>query len=192
MTDWWWIRHGPTNVKTMVGWTDIKADLSDMVTLQRLDEYLPKNAAIVSSDLTRTIETANAIQNNRNRMPHEFNLREFNFGDWDGKHWKEISKLNPKLSYDYWSKPGDVSPPNGESWNAAAKRINQCIDKINIKNKNSHIIAVAHFGVILTQVQRALNISPLKALSYKIDNFSVTRVQFKNNNWEAFEINKVL
>ena len=38
MTDWWWIRHGPTHAKCMVGWVDIKADLSDKITLNKLDD----------------------------------------------------------------------------------------------------------------------------------------------------------
>ena len=192
MTDWWWIRHGPTHAKSMVGWSDIKADLSDHETIKKLNEYLPKSADLVSSDLSRTIETANVIQHNRNRIPHEFSLREFNFGDWDGKHWEEISKLDPELSYAYWSTPGDVSPPNGESWNAAAERINECVDKISESNKNSDIVVVAHFGVILTQIQRALKITPLKTMSYKIDNFSVTRIRIYKKKWQVLEINTVL
>ena len=55
MTDWWWIRHGPTHSKSMVGWSDIKADLSDHETIKKLNEYLPQSADLVSSDLSRTI-----------------------------------------------------------------------------------------------------------------------------------------
>jgi alpha-ribazole phosphatase len=36
------------------------------------------------------------------------------------------------------------------------------------------VIIVAHAGVIVTQVQRALGITPYQALAYKIDNLSVT------------------
>ena len=68
MTDWWWIRHGPTHAKSMVGWSDIKADLSDRETIKKLNEYLPKSADLVSSDLSRTIETANVIQHNQNQL----------------------------------------------------------------------------------------------------------------------------
>ena len=123
---------------------------------------------------------------------HKHYLREFNFGDWFGKRWEEISLLVPELSHAYLSTPGDISPPNGESWNAAAERINECVDKISESNKNSNIIVVAHFGVILTQIQRAKKITPLKALTYKIDNFSVTRIRICKKKWQILEINTVL
>ena len=50
-------------------------------------------------------------------------------------------------------------------------------------------IVVAHFGVILTQLQRALGVTPYKAISHKIDNLSVTRLQHDAGNWVAEHIN---
>jgi len=37
ITRFWWIRHGPTHAKGMVGWRDIPADLSDVAGLARLE-----------------------------------------------------------------------------------------------------------------------------------------------------------
>ncbi|HBR39463.1 MAG TPA: histidine phosphatase family protein, partial [Sulfitobacter pontiacus] len=48
--------------------------------------------------------------------------------------------------------PGDIAAPEGESWNDAARRINAAVDRITQAHPNTDIIAVAHFGVILTQV----------------------------------------
>ncbi|MBL6854865.1 MAG: histidine phosphatase family protein [Rhodobacteraceae bacterium] len=192
MKNWWWIRHGPTHAKCMVGWTDIAADLSDKSMIIKLDEYLPRDAKIISSDLSRAAETASAIENGRVRLDNEFDLREFNFGDWDGKNWQEISKNYPKLSEEYWTQPGDIQPPNGESWNQSSKRINTCVDKINERIKCKNIIAVAHFGVILTQIQRAMRISAVEVLANKIDNFSVTKISHNVDGWSVKEINKIL
>jgi len=192
MKNWWWIRHGPTHAKCMVGWADIAADLSDKSMLIKLDEYLPRQAKVISSDLSRAAETASAIENGRVRLDNEFDLREFNFGDWDGKNWQEISKNYPKLSEEYWTQPGDIQPPNGESWNQSSKRINNCVDKINERIKCKNIIAVAHFGVILTQIQRAMRISAVEVLANKIDNFSVTKISHNVDGWSVKEINKIL
>ena len=52
-TTFWWIRHGPTHAKTMVGWSDLPADLSDVAAIKRLSDYLPKDALVISSDLIR-------------------------------------------------------------------------------------------------------------------------------------------
>jgi len=174
MTNWYWIRHGPTHLKSLVGWSDVDVDLSNVNRLKKLDDYLPNDSLIISSDLKRTIKTATEIQNMRERLPNNKNLREFNFGEWELKKSSEIAAKYPKLSKDYWSSPGDTAPPNGESWNQAAKRINAEVDNINERYKGKNIIAVGHFGVILTQLQRAANIQPQSAISFQIDNLSIT------------------
>ena len=59
------------------------------------------------------------------------------------------------------------------------------------KHQGRHIIAVAHFGVILTQVQRALGVSAYQAVSHKIDNLSVTRLCWDGAKWQADAINHI-
>ena len=189
MTTWWWIRHGPTHEKCFVGWRDVPADLSNTAQISRLNTHLPDNALLVSSDLIRASATADAIQQSRNRLPNEHQLREFNFGDWDGMKFDEISQKHPELSRAYWDDPGDITPPNGESWNDTAARVKQFVDRINSSQPNRHIIAVAHIGVIMTQVQRACNISAKKAISHNIDNLSVTRLGWDGKNWNCGKIN---
>ncbi|MFT7136552.1 MAG: alpha-ribazole phosphatase, partial [Akkermansiaceae bacterium] len=51
MTTWHWVRHGPTHEKTLVGWRDVPADLSDHAQIARLNAHLPRDAILVSSDL---------------------------------------------------------------------------------------------------------------------------------------------
>ena len=176
MTTFWWVRHGPTHQKTFVGWHDVPADLSDSAALDRLSAYLPQDAIVVSSDLIRAAATADAIQGTRHRLPHDPDLREFNLGDWDGKHFTEVAETHPQSSRAYWEQPGDIAPPNGESWNAAAARIDGAVDRLSEAFAGRHVIAVAHIGVILTQVRRALGCTPYEALGHKIDNLSVTKV----------------
>lgn len=173
----YWIRHAPTHEAAFVGHRDVAADLSDTAQIARLSVALPRNALVVSSDLKRSIDTAGAIQGERNRLPHRRGLREFDFGEWDGLDFSEVAARWPDLSRTYWESPGDIAPPNGESWNAAAARISADIDVLVRENPRRDIIAVAHFGAILTQVQRAAGISPYQALSHRIDNFSITEIQ---------------
>jgi alpha-ribazole phosphatase len=187
MTRFWWVRHGPTHEKNFVGWRDVPADLSDHPRIARLSAHLPIGAHLVSSDLSRASATADALAKGRTRLPHDPALREFNFGDWDGKHFTEI---DPTLSRAYWENPGDIAPPNGESWNAAAARINATVDALTAQITGD-IIIVAHAGVIVTQVQRALNLTPHQALAYKIDNLSVTQTVFGAGGWRTGLINHI-
>ena len=59
------VRHGPTHAKSMVGWSDLPADLSDTAALARLEAALPREAVVISSDLIRAVATADAIQGDR-------------------------------------------------------------------------------------------------------------------------------
>lgn len=189
MTCWWWVRHGPTHADGLVGWTDLPADLSDLAALKRLDKHLPGDALIVSSDLSRCVATADAITHGRSRLNHAPEIREINFGEWEAKTFAEVSHLDPDTSRKYWSTPGDIAPRGGESWNQTSERVANYVDRMNREYAGRNIIAVAHFAVILTQLQRASKIPAKSALSFKIDNLSVTRLEFLDPAWRVHGVN---
>ena len=189
VTRFWWVRHGPTHEKTMVGWRDVPADLSDCAALARLDAHLPKDAVLISSDLIRAVATADAIGVGRHRLPHHPGLRELHFGDWDGMAWDAIAESHPELSFAYWDDPGDHRAPNGESWNEAAARITAATDALLSAHAGRDIVIVAHFGAILTQVQRALGCAGAEVLGHRIDNLSVTRLDHGPSGWSVQGIN---
>lgn len=192
MTVWHWVRHGPTHEKTFVGWRDVPADLSDTAQIERLQNHLPEEALVISSDLIRCIATADALQQSRPRLPHHRDLREMHFGLWDGMHFNEVAARDPDLSRAYWENPGDVAAPEGESWNQTATRVNAVVDAMNAAHPDTHIIAVAHFGVILTQVQRALGVTAHAAMAHKIDNLSVTTLAHQTDHWQVETINHLV
>jgi len=189
MTNWWWIRHGPTHSKALVGWTDLPADLSDLDQIARLNRHLPQDAVVVSSDLSRCARTADRVSDGRTRLPDSAEMRELHFGTWENRTFRDVSATDPDLSRAYWTTPGDVAPPKGESWNQTAARVSAFVDQMNRDHAGRNIIAVAHFGVILTQVQRAARISAKSALSFKIDNLSVTRLEFTDPHWRVQGVN---
>lgn len=182
------VRHGPTHAKTMVGWSDLPADLSDTAAIGRLCAHLPDDAIVVSSDLIRAVHTADAIQNSRIRLPHDRNLREIHFGDWELKRFDEIEAQDPDRIRAYWETPGDVTPPNGESWNQVSDRVDTAIDRLLAQHFGRDLIVVAHFGAILTQVARAEGLSASSAFSHKIDNLSVTTIQI-GDEWKLNSLN---
>lgn len=189
MTTFHWVRHGPTHEKTFVGWRDVPADLSDTARIARLHAHLPPTAVLVSSDLCRASATADAVAMGRARLPDDPHLREFDFGDWDGRHFSDVAQSHPDLSRAYWETPGDIAPPNGESWNAAAARVNARVDALCAAHPGQQIIAVAHIGVILTQVQRALGQPASDIIAHKIDNLSVTSLTRSETGWQLGRIN---
>lgn len=182
------VRHGPTHAKGMIGWTDLPADLSDISALSRLEAYLPKTARVVSSDLIRTIETANAIVGKRTRLPHSQDLREMHFGDWENRSFKDVSLTAPDHIRAFYERPGDTAPPNGESWNDLRVRVSPKVDQLLAMN-DSDLIIVCHFGVVLSQLQRATKFSSYKTFAQRIDNLSITEIVVENNVWRPKVIN---
>lgn len=190
MTVWHWVRHGPTHAKAFVGWRDVPADLSDQDQIDRLRAYLPSDAVLVSSDLSRARDTAHALEGSSHlRLPHDPHLREMHFGVWDGMHFDDVAARDPVLSRNFWENPGTVTAPGGESWNSAAARVDGAVARISNAYPGRNIIAVAHFGVILTQLQHALQTSAYETLSHKIDNFSVTKIDWSSDTARVPYIN---
>ncbi|MEP5154992.1 histidine phosphatase family protein [Planktotalea sp.] len=182
------VRHGPTHAKGMIGWTDLPADLSDTAALSRLSAYLPSDARVVSSDLVRAVDTADAIQGGRARSPHNPALREMHFGRWENLTFKNLPPEDAALAKAFYEKPGDLAPPDGESWNAVCARVSDAVDQA-LSASTQDLIVVCHFGVILTQLQRATGKSAYDTFAQKIDNLSATEVIIENGKWRAGAIN---
>lgn len=187
MTRWWWVRHGPTHQRAFTGWRDVPADLSDTTRVARLSDYLPRDAHMITSDLIRAVATGDAVSAGRTRLPHDPALREFDFGAWDGLHFSEVAERDPDLSRQYWEQPGDVAPPGGESWNAASARVQGVVEALNGQHRD--IIVVAHFGVILTQLQRASGKTAYEVLAQSIDPLSITQLTHQNGAWQVGVVN---
>ena len=185
----WWVRHGPTHEKTFVGWRDVPADLSFRAKLARLNAALPEGADLVSSDLSRCVQTAGELQAGRRLLPAEPGLREFDFGAWDGLGFDAVSERDPVLSRRFWDEPGDVRAPEGESWNDVDARVSAALARLLEGDTGQDLIVVAHFGVILTQLARCHRHTIMTALSHKIEPLSITRIDLGPDGPKAERIN---
>lgn len=185
MTRLWLIRHGPTHARTMVGWTDLPADLSDTGALSRLSAALPQ-APVVSSDLIRAADTATAIQGDRPRLSNDPALREFNYGAWDNRQFDAIDC--PELR-SFFDAPGEQCAPGGESWNDVSRRVEAALDRTIRARDMTDLIVVAHMGVILTLWARSTGLKPFDALAQKIDNLSLTRIDLTPDGPVAISAN---
>ena len=181
----WWVRHGPTHLKEMVGWSDVPADLSDRAALARLDAFLPL-VPVVSSDLIRARATADAIQGARPRLPDAPGLREIHFGNWERRLAQDLYADDPETLTAYWDDPTDIRPPGGESFRDLAARVNAALDAVLGADG---LIAVAHYGVILTQLHRARGGTVRTVMAQKIDNLSVTALRFEAGSWHEMLAN---
>lgn len=187
MQDWYWVRHGPTHAKAMIGWTDLPADLSNKAQIARLRAHLPAEAPVVSSDLIRAVDTARAISEVCRHETTSSALREIHFGAWEGRTHTEIEAEARDRIFAFWDQPGDVAAPSGESWNMLRARVDGFVDTWQASGP---VVAVAHLGVIVSQIQRALDLTARDAFSHEIDNLSVTHLHRRPDlSWEVRTIN---
>ena len=189
MVDLYLIRHGPTHLKSMVGWTDVPADLTDKLKLLRLKNLLPETDLIISSDLKRASATADALKLNTPRLPNDPDLREINFGDWEGKNFSEINSKNQKTVFSFFDNPGRVSAPGGESWNDLKRRVCRAVNTLKKSHDNNKIVVVTHFGVIISLIQVVGRMNAREALSHKIENLSLTHITYGENFSKIHNIN---
>lgn len=183
MTRLWLVRHGPTHARALLGRTDLPADLSDAAAIARLGAALPA-APVVSSDLLRAVQTADALDCGRDRLPHEATLRELDFGDWDGRSVEDID--DPALRL-FFEEPGTHRAPGGESWADLAVRVGATIDRLAAGRAN--LIIVAHMGTILTQWARATRLAPYDALAQVVAPLSLTRIDLRGGRAHAVWVN---
>lgn len=189
MSDIFMVRHGPTHARCLVGWSDLPADLSDTGAIARLEAYLPSDALIVSSDLTRAVTTADAIQGLRRREDHHAGLRELHFGTWELRDGAELAAEDPERYAAFWEHPGDVRPPGGETWAELSTRVSAALDGLWAAADGRPLVAVAHMGAIMTQLERALDVPPRDVFQQPIEPLSVTRFRPGTAGLDVFEIN---
>lgn len=182
-----WVRHGPTHARTLLGWSDLPADLSDIARLGRLSAQLPADALVISSDLDRARATAAAIAGPRPRLPDDADLREMHFGAWEMQAVNAIPDQTRLRAF--WDAPGDVHPPGGESWHDLRARVDRAVARLCAAHPGRDIVAVAHFGTILSQLQRATRVSACEAFAQPIDNLSITELHLRGTGWHAARIN---
>jgi|YNPMSStandDraft_1061717.scaffolds.fasta_scaffold23373_3 probable phosphoglycerate mutase len=144
-------RHGESifGEERLCGWSDVP--LSDRGKEQafNLAERIKgiRFSRIISSDRIRTIETAEIINRHYSlKIEIEPEIRELNYGLWEGKSRKEIEEEFPQ-EYKAWSLDNSIAPPGGESAIEVYERSRKAIEKIVRETCGGNILIVAHKSV---------------------------------------------
>lgn len=182
-TRWWWVRHAPVRVDggRIYGQRDLPCDCSDERVFAALATVLPRQAIWVTSNLSRTHQTAKAIQAAGNfEPPHGFrqerDFAEQHLGDWQG-HDRQGFLLSRKQAPDsYWYAEADERAPNGESFVDVVERVGAAIARITREHRGGDIVGVAHGGTIRAALVIALRLPARGGLAFTIDNCSLTRL----------------
>ncbi|MDO5560274.1 MAG: histidine phosphatase family protein [Oscillospiraceae bacterium] len=149
----YFVRHGKTQANEQgiyIGKTDYSLSSKGRQELtDKLDEYeYPRVERVYSSPMKRCLETAEILFDNKEILTVN-DLREMDFGDFEGKSVEELINMP---EYKSWLKGGiENSPPNGESLVELVSRLYKALDKIIIDMMNNDFLSAAvvtHSGVI--------------------------------------------
>jgi alpha-ribazole phosphatase len=181
VTRWWWIRHAPAidPENRIYGQTDLPADTSNARAFARLAERLPQDAVLVTSDLQRTTQTADAIIRAGLALPEPIRdpaLREQHFGTWQGVSRSAFAEETGTIPHRFWLAPAFERAPEGESFADVYARVAQAIVRLTADHAGSDIVCVAHGGSIRAALGLALQLGPDKALSFQTVNCGLTRL----------------
>jgi broad specificity phosphatase PhoE len=176
------IRHGETEwnkKRRYLGHTDIGLNSNGRLQAKRVRNILCGEPIhkVYASDLKRAVHFSRLIFKDiaAETMPQ---LREINFGVFEGMTYKEIIKKYAKIYNKWLLSPFEAIIPDGDKLKDFRKKILKTYKKLVLQNSGKTIAIVTHAGpirMILNDILRPKNIWDIK-----IDNASITIVEHEN------------
>lgn len=113
-------------------------------------------AAVYASPRRRTVETAEALG-----LPVlvEDDLREIDFGLFEGRPYEEIEREFPELYRQWMETPTRVEFPSGESFARMKQRVLRCGAAIRERHAGQTVALVAHGGTCRILLADALRVA---------------------------------
>lgn len=186
MTNLIFIRHGETPWNALLkvqGCTDISLSDEGRAQAALVASRLKGNfSAVYCSPLDRAFETASIICGSHDKPIPIADLREINFGSWEGLTFKEIKAKYPD-EFNNWlvddvhgtMLDGDTSIRN------VSQRAMQCIYPIIKKHPNETIVIVSHGGFIKSALIGIFGWNMSMYHHFAMGNTSLTTVRFNED-----------
>lgn len=151
------IRHAETDMaETFCGHTNPDLNAHGRAQLPVLVKKLQRLrgesiSAVYTSDLLRAHSTAATIADAFGvKCISRHNLREMNFGRWEGLRWKEIEERDPDFAARWIAQYPELPAPGGETIRHFKKRVLSEIHALSRIARGSRIAVVTHAGVLRT------------------------------------------
>ena len=169
------VRHGDTALNSAMrywGQTDVELSAAGLKQAERLSVRLAteKIDIIYSSDLRRASITAKTIASR-----HQLDvitcteLREVNFGDFEGLTFDEVSQLHPEVA-ELWAKGSTtLKYPGGESLKQLNSRVGKFLVRLKKHAPETTVLITAHSGVLRTLICQLLGIGIQHLRQFHLD-----------------------
>jgi broad specificity phosphatase PhoE len=145
---------------------------------RRLENEMP--AVIYTSGLKRAQQTAIAIQSAMSAHPEvkpDTRLNEMHFGDWQGKTYAELLESDPAALARWESDRLNGAPPNGESFQMLADRVQAAYLAIRSKHADQTVLVAGHGGSLQVLIVLALELPPETFWKMRLSNASLSELQ---------------
>lgn len=133
---------------------------------------------VVSSPLTRTVRTAEAVAAalGGEVRTHQ-GLIETDFGEWEGLTFAEAAERDPRL-HRAWLGDTSVPPPGGESFDVVHRRVRDARDDLIDEYGGRGIVVVSHVTPIKSLLRMGLAAGPELLFRLHLDLASLSIVEF--------------
>lgn len=161
------LRHGqtPMSVRRLYSGSASDPELTEFGHSQAnaAAEWLSSDACpwridgIVASPQVRAQQTAEHVAKALgSRFTTEVDLRETDFGAWEGLTFSEAQKHDPELHLSWLSDPS-VAPPEGEAFSVVDKRVGEARNRMTEEFGESTILVVSHVTPIKALLRQGLD-----------------------------------
>ena len=190
MTRWYLVRHGVTDWNSdgrLQGQTDIPLSETGRehgrLTAKRLAGT--PFAAAYASDLVRAQETASIVLDERivllSLAPE---LRELNYGEWEGRTFKWVEEGNPSGSIQNIANNPDFAPPGGESTAQLYERVMGVAPRLSAAHGDDDLLVVGHGGSLRALAVGMLGLPTASLWRMGTSTASVSILRRREEGWQ--------
>lgn len=190
MRNIYFVRHGHPQFadreRRCISSTDLRLDEYGWFQAERLRQWLAKRplTAIYSSPLRRCLQTAKAMQSGQNIPLHtDSRLREVEVGAWENLTFAEIEKQFPREYQIRGRHMGLISPPGGESFLEASRRMSAGLTEMLAKSSGD-IVVVSHSGAIRSLLCKIMGRNLDEVMSLPQPYGGITQLRYRDDQVE--------
>lgn len=179
------IRHGLTDDNLKKRYCGIRDVGINKLGQQKLEEIKNKIRClnvdtVLSSDSKRSWQTAKVIFGNKTyKIIKNPNLREINFGKWEGLTYNQILKRHPRVYKKWLEDPFAADIPQGEKLPHFILRIKNELKKIINLKIDKTVALVTHAGVMRVILNTLLKIKKQDFWRFKINPSAIYIIEYK-------------
>ena len=183
------IRHGETEwnkTGRFQGHSDVPLSAEGRAQAAMLGENLAVDHVdmIYASDLTRAMETAAPLaQRFGLEVISDPQLRELNFGAWEGRNFNDVNAENPNAMKNFYTDPEQADIPESEPFPEFQRRVAGRVREIVAHERGKRVVIVSHGASIRILLADLLSM-PIRSIWHLSQlNTAVNKIRFEDDGF---------